>query len=71
MNWVIAFDINTLPCVKQTASENLWYTAQELGPVLCDDLVGGMERVGVKSKRDAFIWKGNLLCCMAEASTTL
>ena len=28
MNWEIRFDINTLPCVKQIASENLLYSPE-------------------------------------------
>ena len=46
MNLETRLNINTLPCVKQTASGNLLYMQnRELSSVLCDDL-GGQDGEG-------------------------
>ena len=51
MSWEIRFDINILPCVKQTATGNLLYSTGSSFLVLCDDL-DGWDGVGV--------WQGGL-----------
>ena len=39
MNWKMKIDINTLPCVKQSASGKLLHF-REISSVLCDGLEG-------------------------------
>ena len=64
----------TLPYVKQIASGNLLYDAENSNPVLCDNLEGwdGMGgRREVQEEGDICILMAGSCWCMAETNTTL
>ena len=72
-NMEIRFDINTIPCVKQTASQEPAVLHRELSSVLCDDLDGWDGRGGreVREAAGICIRIADSLCCTAETDTTL
>ena len=73
-NWESSNDVNTLPCVKQTASRKLLYNTGNSTRCSVTTRTGGMGAAGGRLK-----WEGkdvcthivDSCCCIAETSTTL
>ena len=73
-NWERSMETYILPYVKQRASGNLLYEAENSNPVLCDNLEGwdGMGgRREVQEGGDICIPMAGSCWCMAETNTTL
>ena len=73
-NWESNTETYILPYVKQIASGNLLYDAENSNPVLCDNLEGwdGMGgRREVQEEGDICILMAGSCWCMAETNTTL